>query len=299
MRGFKAKWNRGFKQNPYMGWYYRLRRIFSVNNIIQAHRRFATVFCTAPGFVWIYFFPVIVFKIFPSGQWTYIFVKMYGVFWFRWCFPESTYPSKAQRKIPCVVESRSLHYHFIVRWLSPLRDSTSIWLSFTRFPLLTVSHINQISNNVFEPMNAHVVDGSSVYFQYGLILSLILNLWNKDIAFRVEPQSIHEICYLIQSIAEQNVISERHHVCRSLCVLMLHSHLTDFLSLWQHFFWDFSGGTTVPSNVTSTGKSQTGTIRYRGSLSRWLIGVIWLTVWCCVWQLDFSSKHVWPHFVAK
>lgn len=67
--------------------------------------------------------------------------------------------------------------------------------------------------------------------QCGLILSLILNLSNKDIAFRVEPHSIHEICYAIQNIAEQNVISERQRVSRSLCALMLHSHLTDFLRL--------------------------------------------------------------------
>lgn len=34
----------GFKQNPYMGWYYRLRRIFIVNIISQAHRLFARYF---------------------------------------------------------------------------------------------------------------------------------------------------------------------------------------------------------------------------------------------------------------
>lgn len=125
-----------------------------------------------------------------------------------------------------------------------------------------------------DPINAPVVDRSSVYFQCGLILSLILNLWNKDIAFTVEPHSLREICYSVQNVAEQNVISERRRVCRSLCALMLHSHLTDFLRLWQHFFWGFSGGTTVPPNVTSTGTSQTGTISYRV----FSLAVCWLTV---------------------
>ncbi len=106
----------------------------------------------------------------------------------------------------------------------------------------------------------------------------------------MEPHYIHEICYLIQSIAELNVISEQHHICTSLCVPMLHSHLTDFLCLWQHFFWGFSGGTTVPSNVTSTGKSQTGTIRCRGSSSRWLIDCV---VLCVAAGLFF--KHLWSH----
>lgn len=157
---------------------------------------------------------------------------------------------------------------------------------------------------VFDPMNAHVVDRSSVYLQYGLRLSLILNLWNEDIAFRVEPHSIHEICYLIQNIAEQNVISEQQHVCRSLCVLMLHSHLADFPRLWQHFFGGFSGGTTVPPNVTSTGKSQTGTFRYRGSSSRWLIGVFWLIGWMMLFDSSFTALVAmflaeWPFYSAN
>lgn len=142
---------------------------------------------------------------------------------------------------------------------------------------------------VLAPINAHVVDKSSVYFQYGLILSSILNLWNKDISFSVEPHSICEICYSVQNITEQNVISERQRVCRSLCALMLHSHLTDFLRLWQHFFWGFSSGTTVPPNVTSTGKSQTGTIRCRGSSSRWL-SFDWLYNAVCVsWNFPPST----------
>lgn len=75
MRESKAKGNHGFKQNLYMVWYYRLRKIFIVNISVQAHRRFATVSCTIPGFVWIYSFSAIVCKNFPSGLWTCIFVK--------------------------------------------------------------------------------------------------------------------------------------------------------------------------------------------------------------------------------
>lgn len=123
-------------------------------------------------------------------------------------------------------------------------------------------------------------------------IGILLLEWNHILFMR----------YVIwfKNIAEQNVISERQHVCRSLCVLMLHSHLTDCLRLRQHFFWGFSGGTTVPPNVTSTGKSQTGTIRYRGSSSScWLIGVFWSTVWCCVWQLEFSPEHLWLRLCTK
>lgn len=48
MRGAKAKGNLGYKQSPYKGWYYMLRRIFIVNIIFQAH--WLTLFYTLPFF---------------------------------------------------------------------------------------------------------------------------------------------------------------------------------------------------------------------------------------------------------
>lgn len=143
-----------------------------------------------------------------------------------------------ENTILCLVCKSSLSRH------SEMPFSANIRLRY----LLSVTSALSVTT-VFDPMNAHVVDGSSVYFQYGLILSPILNLWNKDIASGVETHFIHEICYLIQNIAEQNVISERQHVCRSLCVLLLQSRHTDCVRLQQRFFWGFSGGTTVPPNV--------------------------------------------------
>lgn len=47
------------------------------------------------------------------------------------------------------------------------------------------------------------VDRSTVYFHYGRVLSPVLYLQNKDIAFYVEPHSIHNVCNVARDITEQ------------------------------------------------------------------------------------------------
>lgn len=74
------QWENGFKQRPYVGWCYRMRRIFIVNVIFQGH--LTEVFCTVPGFVWFLNYRVILFKAFPSLPVDVYFCEMYGVFWF-------------------------------------------------------------------------------------------------------------------------------------------------------------------------------------------------------------------------
>lgn len=134
--------------------------------------------------------------------------------------------SREENTLLCLVYKQPLSLH------SETPFSTNIYCLYHSLSLTSTILVT----TVFDPMNAHVVDGSSVYLQYGLIFSLILNLRNKDIAFRVGAHFIHEICYLIQNIAEGNVISERQHVRRSLCVLMLHRLLGGCLRPPRHFF---------------------------------------------------------------